>query len=96
MSFSLHLESLDRIAENAGDAGAVIRDLDRYVASVPFDPNDEASIARAVAQAEDEIDRRVLALGSDDAVKAIAAQFKTAAGDSIRRRAEASRRQARS
>jgi hypothetical protein len=92
MSFSLRLESLDRLTGDLGEVAQAFRELEGLVANVPFNANDDASVEAAIKEVNEEVDRRTLPFLANDVVQQVAGQFKENAAEAIRLRARQARR----
>jgi hypothetical protein len=84
------MEAIDQLGDH-DDVVKVLRELERRVASVTFDANDEQSIEAAIATVDDEVDERLLPFGAYSGVREIADELKAKAAQNIRLRAQQAR-----
>lgn len=85
------ITGLDSLSRELKDAQRAISQLDGDIANVSFDPNDPASIERAISQVEQAVDEKVAPYARNEIVTSIAEELKENAREAILERAAAAR-----
>lgn len=85
------ISGLDSLSRELKDAQKALSELDGAIAEVAFDPNDPASIDRAIHEVEQAVDDRIAPYARNEIVASIADELKENARASILERAAAAR-----
>lgn len=87
----MKISGLDKLQRNLKEAQTALSELDGDLGSVSFNPNDPASIERAIEEVARIVDSRVGAHASNPIVRPIAEQLKSKYREQILERAAAMR-----
>lgn len=85
------MTGLDALSRELNDAQKALSELDGDLAQVSFDPEDPASIERAIQQVETAIDEKIEPYSRNEIVVSIAEELKENARETILERAAAAR-----
>ena len=85
------IKGLDEFTRKIKELEKAAAALDGDLTSVGFDPSDPQSIELAIQQMEDEVDKRVGSLASNEIVSEMASQLKERARAAILEKAERAR-----
>lgn len=87
----MKIEGLEQFSRNLKELERAMAELDGEIAQLSFNPNDPASIERAIQQMDAAVDARIASYSSNKIVAAIAGEFKEKARQAILERAQAAR-----